>query len=98
MAKTNYDPKTLPRHGEAPCFRTFTDLNDVITSDNNHPEGEYEHHKRLPHFGARKPEISEGVQEQVLRQTGARVGTMTFNSLLRPANPGHAGEHDEERD
>lgn len=93
MAKTNYDHKLC----SGPCcdedFSTFVDMNNVEISENAHPEQQYEHHERmLARFGDNKTGISSQVQRQVLTQSAARVGSMSYNSVLRPANPGHAGE------
>jgi hypothetical protein len=73
----------------APMFNSVTDENGVAFSSNAHPETEYEHHARLKtRFGDNKTGISSQAFGQVFRQEAARVGGMSFNSVLRKADPG----------
>lgn len=106
---TQQQMKTAQNHGQAPApkhptdktahmFRDYVDLNGVEISCNSHSEIEYEHHERsMARFGDRRRPLAPMVESEVYSRVGmARVGGMSFQSLLTPANPGTPGERQRE--
>lgn len=63
-------------------FHTCVDANGVAMSTNAHPESEYEGHRLKPSYYMEGKSMSQRVKDQVLMQSGARKGSMTFQSEL----------------
>lgn len=74
-------------------FHDCVDLNGVQMSTNAHPESQYEGHRLKPSYGpfvlgpdgayVESPlSMSQRVRSQVLKQSGSRLGSMTFHSEI----------------